>query len=302
MKRNLLLAAMLVLPMGASATLIINRAETEAYNPAHDVQQQLFNSVPSWDAAGRMSHVEATSESHPFDPPINIARSWSTFNQLNTPGAEANYHAFNAVIGEYNAIQSMAYRAEATLEANYEFEFTTAGRAVVSVIVPVHGLFAAKSPQSGTATASASVDIIVPGTSNYHGGLNVSGRTDGDPPVFTTTGEWAGRVVPQSYTDPFNPLGQGNGLELASLSLFTLGTTLGGTFTKTMQYRATSSATISYANGSYAYADLSNTAGFQFEARDDSGALVALNVRLVPEPSSFAVLGLGLFAILRRKK
>ncbi|MCE9557429.1 MAG: hypothetical protein K8R88_00615, partial [Armatimonadetes bacterium] len=194
MKRNLLLAAMLVLPMGASAMSIVNRAETFAYNPAHDVQQHVFSTLGSWDAAGRTSHVQAYSESHPFDPPSNKAESWGTFNQFTTSGADANYHCYTGVVGEYNAVANLAYDATSALEISQALEFRTPVNAIIYAVVAAHGLFTAQGNTGINALARASIDIqAYDGIHNrfYTGGLSVTGNsTGGLAPTLSTSGAW----------------------------------------------------------------------------------------------------------------
>src|SRR5687768_10861653 len=65
----------------ASAQSVYNSTSAEAYNPAWDLQEREFAGFLEWDAAGRDTHLVSTSESHPFDPPINIATAMSQFMQ-----------------------------------------------------------------------------------------------------------------------------------------------------------------------------------------------------------------------------
>jgi len=311
MYKALLIAVVAALPAHAYADQIIyHRAVAEAYAPAVDEHDVTYTGVAAWDAVGKSSEVSAHSDSHPFDPPINDATSWSRYSQNGYD--TGTYRAYSAVVGEYNAISNQPYTARTDFLASYHLVVTdpTSRFLSVSLIIPMHGLFVSRSPFQVVpiySRAGASAAISVDGVQRYQGDLTVLGTDLGNgTSTYTASGDWVGSVLAKQLDVPFGG-SQRTGYELSALTEVKAGNSLFATNRMEFDvvFAISTFASIPYASGTYSIADFSGTGGFEVIGRDASGNVVPVQVvavSAVPEPGAWAILAGGALMVgLRRR-
>jgi len=296
---------------------IHNEATARAHNPAADSHVYDAFSAAQWNADGRETDLASSSESHPWDPPINIAMAKSHFIQTTFGTATLRSESF--VISDYSGIGStLGYSAETKFRLSQRLIFDAGGAigGMVSVqtFVPMHGLIAARgntAPNTG-GHGIGHAESRVQGFSSAGALLDSTAGTldldSTDYNVFTwnATGDWLGAV---SLTNVNLPTGSEprslNGIELSSIVPLNLGLVPTGMVTEfRIDFEMNTSAFIGSSTGQAALADFSGTGGFEVKAFDSGGnpfTDFSIQPAAVPEPASYAALGLGLAGILRRR-
>jgi hypothetical protein len=319
-KISLILFATLSAAAAASAQTfdIYNRAEASAYNPLIAEQHEHYTSWPIWGASGRDSNVAATSESHPWDPPINIATSMSHFEQPFF--GDATVRAMSFVLSDYTPAEPVVYSASTFFELRQTLEVDLASVAPgfsidFKLAVPMHGFIAAKGEPSGIAVADASLAVqALDGDGNFLD--NASGNlhaesTAWDEFNYTATGDWAGDAQRALVDLPTGDQPRTSlGVELNSFQLLDLGVIRTGTRRSfEISYRFETSVSISSPMFLHALSDFSGTGAMTFLGFDESGnpftdfdVYPVGSSQPVPEPTSLAAMGLGLAAITRRRR
>ncbi|MCW5940843.1 MAG: PEP-CTERM sorting domain-containing protein [Fimbriimonadaceae bacterium] len=309
--RILALALTLVTAAVAPAQLLIsNLTYAQAYDPAWDQDWELIPTWADWQSAGQVSSVFSTSESHPWDPPINIATASSAFTQPSNLG-DATLRAISFVLSDYSGTgSSLGYEAKSTFVLSQNVAVRTGylpGFLVnMQLAVPMHGLLAASGGTSANGSASAGLDVSVfdAGGALLDGSsadLQVDGNGFG---AFTwsATGDWAGDVQETTLQLPTGEARSGAGVELNSFDILDLGWIPTDTVLNfQVLYRLETSAVIPSPDGLMAIADFSGTGGFEFRALDQNGnPFTDFQVLPVPEPSTLVAFGLGALALKRR--
>jgi hypothetical protein len=258
-----------------------------------------------------LTHVSALSDGTDFDPPINVATAMSEFYQPDFKDATvrgmsfalSDYDGHGGTQG-YQASTSFTLQQLLTVQVG---GFVAGAPITLKLLVPMHGLMAARGTLANNSLATANMDVSAAIGSNVidtsAGSLQLT-ATDLNVFSYSATGDWAGTVA---ETDVNLPTGDqprsSRGIEMTSSAALDLGTILtGSSQAYTIKYSMFTSVTTPDPNGKFALSDFSGTGGVTFAAFDAQGnPFTDFTVNAVPEPASFAAFGLGLAAILRRR-
>lgn len=295
---------------------IRNYARAEAYNPALSEDLEEINDSHVWGAFGGESHVSALSDSHNFDPPVNVAKSFSEFKQPQYEDATLRAQSF--VISDYSGIGStQGYKAstEFSLQQSLVVEVIgfTGNFVDLKAIVPMHGLMAAYgngNPVSGGISSARAESRVSAFSGNGTlldetvGSLSVE-SADYNEFVWSATGDWAGRVDEKVVDLPTGEEPrQANGVELSGFELISLGQVPTGTFSFfTINFDMSTTASIASSTGMFSMADFSGTGGYQFVAFDENGQpFHDFTVNVVPEPCTILAMTGALLGVVRRRR
>lgn len=293
-----------------------NSADAYAYNPAHDHQEDNYT-FAEWVATGTDSLVSATSESHPWDPPVNIATAKSEFIQQFRHDATVRGMSF--VLSDYSGSGTGGgYRASTNFELGQKLGVTFGTQPFVSfhlyLIVPMHGLMSVRTNQSGGTRSMASAALYASASGNGHSADTlgivdlVADQTNGV--TYQTGGDWdMNDVTPTNVDLPTgNEPRSWSGFEVNTNALLDLGVlTVSDPNIFDVYYSFTTSVEIESPNSSFALSDFSGTGDFDFVAFDADGSQITDFTMYpvldsVPEPTSMLAIGLGLAALARRRR
>jgi hypothetical protein len=287
----------------------------DAYNPAHASASADFLSAAAWNAVGRDSLIQATSESHPFDPPPNVATASSRFTQSSFGNATLRERSF--VHNVYSGIGDTAgYAAGTTFSSQQDLLVRTGGSAggtlTFRLVVPMHGVLAGRGNSSTNGSGDAHAEMSVRA---LRGGVLLDetvGTLDFNSTEYNTyswnaTGDWVGDVTVTTTEIPsFSSSGTDTvpAVELLSFELLQLGSVpTASATTFGIELLSSTSAVVTTSGSKYALADFSATGGYEIQAFDAAGnRFYDFSVGPVPEPASLAAIGIGPATLVRRRR
>lgn len=320
MRFRVLRLSLLAIAIGSTALAVaqdpffslFNRAYAEAYDPSFDDHGEVVVTWQDWTSRGRVSNVSALSESHPWDPPINVSQAMSQFVQPQFQ--DATLRAMSFVLSDYSGTgSSLGYEARSAFALTETVAVRTGSlpgfMINLKLAVPMHGLMAAAG--GDTANGSATADLQVQafeeaGTllDDTSAGLQVDGNGFG---AFTwsATGDWVGDVTTTTVNLPTGSEARSaSGVELSSYDLLDFGWIPTDTVREfVVTYSMVTSAAIPSPDGLMALSDFSGTGGFEFQAFDLNGdPFTDFQVLPVPEPSVLVTLAVASLGLARRRR
>ena len=312
-KFNFMAFATVLFSSAYAQNAVHNSVRANAYNPANVHFEENFD-LPTWDIV-RDTNLTATSESHPFDPPANIAVASSHFVQ--PVYEDATVRGMSFVLSDYSGVGfTTGYQASSEFALHQHLTLHTGNMLGVQVrmyaIVPMHGFMAARSSQPGTPLSRATMNLEVTALGDvahntFVGGVEVSAR-DNSTFNCVATGGFVGDVNNAPVDLPLENPRTFPGIELNSTAFLDLGFVESNSlYNFQIDYAFSTSAEIESPSGSFAISDFSGTGALGYVLRDANGNLetdftVRPNFDSVPEPTSLLVVGLGLVALARRRR